>query len=129
VFICGRYEGVDARVEKFVDEKICIGPYVVTGGELPTAIIIDAVSRMVPGVVGKEESILNESFSKQKIPDSRFPIPDSYLEHPHYTRPEVLIWKGKKYTVPKVLLEGNHKKISEWKKDKSKYKSIKIKID
>lgn len=116
VFICGRYEGVDARVEKFVDEKICIGPYVVTGGELPAGLIIDAVSRMTPGVVGKEESVLNESFSA--IGHSR--LANGYLEHPHFTRPEVVSWQGKKYRVPKVLLEGNHKKISDWRKNKSK---------
>ena len=116
VFICGRYEGVDARVEKFVDEKICIGPYVVTGGQLPAGLIIDAVSRMTPGVVGKEESVLNESFSA--IGHSR--LANGYLEHPHFTRPEVVSWQGKKYRVPKVLLEGNHKKISDWRKNKSK---------
>ena len=109
IFIAGRYEGIDARVEKFVNEKISIGPYVVTGGELPAAIIVDAVSRMIPGVVGKSESIQNESHSKVMK-----------LEHAHYTRPEALIWKGKKYKVPKVLIEGNHKKIAEWRKNKSK---------
>lgn len=109
VFICGRYEGVDARVEKFIDEKISIGNYVVTGGELPAAIIIDAVSRLVPGVVGKEESVANESFSD-----------GGNLEHPHYTRPEVFVVGGKKYRVPKVLLGGNHKSITAWRRSKSK---------
>lgn len=104
IFICGRYEGVDARVEKFVDEKISVGPYVVTGGELPAAIIVDAVSRLIPGVVGKQESVVNESYSIE-----------GYLEHDHYTRPEVLIWRGKKYRVPKVLLGGDHKKIAAWR--------------
>lgn len=109
VFICGRYEGIDARAEKFIDEKISVGQYVVTGGELPAAVIIDAVSRLVPGVVGKEESVANESFSE-----------GSNLEHPHYTRPEVVTWQGKKYRVPKVLLRGNHKDIQDWRKGKSK---------
>ena len=115
VFICGRYEGVDARVEKFIDEKISVGPYVVTGGELPAAIIIDAVSRLVPGVVGKEESVQNESFSA--IGNS--PLANSYLEHPHYTRPEVFTAGKLKLRVPKVLLEGNHKAIVVWRKEKS----------
>ncbi|MEK7496637.1 MAG: tRNA (guanine(37)-N(1))-methyltransferase [Patescibacteria group bacterium] len=139
VFICGRYEGVDARVEKFVHEKISIGPYVVTGGELPAAMIIDAVSRMIPGVVGKEESIQNESFSQvviklennldlkpgsHKVRKKNFltsSLHDSmtYLEHPHYTRPEVFVADGKKYKVPKVLLGGNHKEIEDWRKEKS----------
>ena len=104
VFVCGRYEGVDARVEKFIDEKISVGPYVVTGGELPAAIIIDAVSRLIPGVVGKQESVANESHAAE-----------GYLEHNHYTRPEALVWKGKKYRVPKVLLEGHHKNIASWR--------------
>jgi tRNA (guanine37-N1)-methyltransferase len=109
VFVCGRYEGIDARVEKFVDEKLSVGKYVVTGGELPAAIIIDAVARLIPGVVGKEESVANESFSD-----------GTTLEHPHYTRPEVLAWKGKRHRVPKVLLGGNHKDIQAWRKSKSK---------
>ncbi len=109
IFICGRYEGVDARVENFIDEKISIGPYVLTGGELPAAIIIDAAARQLPQVVGKKESILNESFSKKGI-----------LEHAHYTRPEVFKVGNKKYRVPKVLLGGHHKKIQEWRKSKVK---------
>ncbi len=117
VFICGRYEGVDARVEKFVHEKVSIGPYVVTGGELPTALIIDAVARMIPGVVGKEESIRNESFST--APYSLLSTP--YLEHPHYTRPEIFKVGKKKYPVPKVLLTGNHKTIDNWRFKKSHY--------
>lgn len=116
VFICGRYEGVDARVEKFIDEKLSVGPYVVTGGELPAAIIIDAVSRLVPGVVGKEESVRNESFST-----SGHELGTSgYLEHPHYTRPEVFMAGSKKYRVPKVLLGGHHKKIASWRAKTSK---------
>jgi tRNA (guanine37-N1)-methyltransferase len=111
IFICGRYEGVDARVEKFIDEKISIGNYVVTGGELPAAIIIDAVSRMIPGVVGKEESVQNESFSE-----------GVNLEHPQYTRPEVFVAGKKKLIVPKVLLGGNHRNIAVWRAKKSKGK-------
>lgn len=120
VFICGRYEGVDARVEKFIDEKISIGNYVVTGGELPAAIIIDAVSRMIPGVVAKEESIKNESFSAI----GHSPLASSYLEHPQYTRPEVFVVGKKKLIVPKVLLGGNHKHIADWRQKTSKKAKI-----
>ncbi|MFA4818686.1 MAG: tRNA (guanosine(37)-N1)-methyltransferase TrmD [Patescibacteria group bacterium] len=122
IFICGRYEGVDARVEKFVHEKISIGPYVVTGGELPAAMIIDAVARMIPGVVGKEESIQNESFSAI----SHLPLASSYLEHPHYTRPEIFEVGRKKLAVPKVLLGGNHKMIQAWRKRKTKHAGISL---
>ena len=105
VFICGRYEGVDARVEKMVDEKISVGPYVLSGGELPALTIMEAVARYVPGFVGKEESLKEESFNSV-----------DYLEYPQYTRPEN--FKGQK--VPKVLLSGNHKEIEKWKKKHAK---------
>lgn len=101
LFICGHYEGVDARVQKILKaKKVSVGPYVLTGGELPAATLIDAISRFVPGVLGKAES----------LEASRVSSPDVY------TRPEVLVWKGKKHRVPKVLLSGNHAKIDEWKK-------------
>ncbi len=104
MFLCGRYEGVDQRaIDLVVDEEISIGDYVVSGGELATAVIMDAVSRYIPGVVGKEESIRLESHE------------DILLEHPHYTRPEV--FEDKK--VPEVLLSGHHKKIEEWQKEKA----------
>ncbi len=109
IFICGRYEGVDARVEYFIDEKISIGPYVLTGGELPAAIIIDAVTRQLPHVVGKKESILNESFSKNGI-----------LEHAHYTKPEIFKIGKTILKVPRTLLSGHHKQISEWRQKHSK---------
>ena len=100
LFICGHYEGVDARVQKILKaKKVSVGPYVLTGGELPAATLIDAISRFVPGVLGKAES----------LEASRVSSPDVY------TRPEVLVWKGKKHRVPKVLLSGNHAKIDEWK--------------
>lgn len=109
VLICGRYEGVDARVEEFVDEKISVGNFILTGGELAAMIIVDAVTRLVPGVIRKEslkeESFL-ESFGK--------------YEYPQYTRPAVfkvkIKGKIKKLSVPEVLLSGNHKKIEEWRK-------------
>ena len=109
IFICPRYEGIDARVEKMVDEKISIGDYILTGGELGAAVIIDAVSRNIPGFVGKEESVKNESFAEV-----------GYLEHPQYTRPEVIKYDGKELRVPKVLLSGNHAEIEEWKEKRSK---------
>lgn len=103
LMICGRYEGVDERVAQILKAKrISVGPFVLTGGELPAMIIIDAVSRRVPGVLGKIESLEENRVAGSKV----------------YTRPEVLVWKGKKYKVPAVLLSGDHKKIEEWKLDK-----------
>ena len=100
VLICGRYEGVDARVQKILKAKpLSVGPYVVTGGELPAATVVDATARYVEGVLGKGES----------REDERVASPDVY------TRPEVLTWKGKKYRVPKVLLSGHHAKQEEWR--------------
>lgn len=113
IFVCPRYEGIDARVEKMVDEKISIGDYILTGGELASAVIIDAVSRHIPGFVGKEESVAFDSFSS-----------DGYLEYPQYTRPEEIKYKGKKLEVPKVLLSGHHKEIDEWKKNKARNKTL-----
>lgn len=103
VMICGRYEGVDERVLKVIaDEKVSIGDYVLSGGELPAMITIEAVSRFIPGVLGKIESLESERGS-----------------FPAYTRPEILEIEGKKYRVPKVLTEGNHAKIEAWR-DKHK---------
>ncbi|MSU74023.1 tRNA (guanosine(37)-N1)-methyltransferase TrmD [Candidatus Kaiserbacteria bacterium] len=105
LFICGHYEGVDARVQKILKaKKVSVGPYVLTGGELPAATMIDAIARFVPGVLGKDESLEASRVSSPEV----------------YTRPEILIWKGKKYKVPKVLLTGHHAKIDEWKKSKRK---------
>jgi tRNA (guanine37-N1)-methyltransferase len=110
ILICPRYEGVDERVAKYIaDEEICIGEYILTGGELPAMILVDAVSRFVPGVI-KKESLLEESFN------ARF---DGKGEYPQYTRPEVFYpnVRNKKisWRVPKILLSGHHKKINEWK--------------
>lgn len=110
IFICGRYEGVDERVAKHIaNEEISIGNYVLFGGEVPAMVIIEATSRLIPGVVAKEESVKNESFTKGIV-----------KEHPHYTRPEVFVLNGKKLKVPPVLLSGNHKKIEEWRAKNSK---------
>jgi len=111
IFVFPRYEGIDARVEKMVDEKISIGDYILTGGELGAAVVIDAVSRNIPKFVGKEESVREESFSQE-----------NYLEYPQYTRPEVIKYRGKELKVPKILLSGHHGKIEEWKEKNSKIK-------
>jgi tRNA (guanine37-N1)-methyltransferase len=102
IFICSRYEGYDERVTTWVDEQICIGNYVLTGGELPTMTIIDSITRLLPGVLGGETSAEKESFQAD----------DVAIEHAHYTRPEE--YDGMK--VPDVLLSGHHKKIEEWRK-------------
>ena len=100
IMICGRYEGIDARVDKILKTKqISIGDYVLTGGEIPAMVLIDSISRQVEGVLGNFDSREEERISSSEI----------------YTRPEVLIYNNKKHKVPKVLLSGNHKDIEEWK--------------
>jgi tRNA (guanine37-N1)-methyltransferase len=100
VIVSGRYEGIDSRVKKiFKTEDISIGPFVLTGGELPAMIIIDCISRQVEGVLGDITSLEENRISSHEV----------------YTRPEILEYKGKKYTVPKVLLSGNHAEIEKWK--------------
>ncbi len=108
IFICGRYEGVDERVAKYIaDEEISLGDFVLTGGEIPAMAVVDSITRLIPGVLGNEESVKEESHSQE-----------GYLEYPQYTKPEEFgAWK-----VPKVLLSGNHQKISEWRKKYSKNK-------
>jgi len=102
VLIAGHYEGIDERVRKILKaEKISVGPYIVTGGELPAMLIVDAVARQVPGVLGKEESIEEKRIASGEV----------------YTRPEMFAFKKKKYRVPKVLLSGDHKKITAWQKE------------
>jgi tRNA (guanine37-N1)-methyltransferase len=105
ILICGRYEGVDERVAKYIaDEEISVGPYVLSGGELGAAIIVDSVTRLVPGVVGNVTSLVEESYETDAV------------EYPQYTRPEEYMdWK-----VPKVLLSGDHAKIEKWRKEKQK---------
>jgi len=109
ILICGRYEGADARLNKFIDEEISVGDYILTGGELPALTIIDSIVRLLPGVLGNSQSIVEESHSQSGI-----------LEYPQYTRPEIFIARGKKYPVPKVLLSGDHKKIKEWQNKQKK---------
>ncbi len=103
ILICGHYEGFDERIRKLVDKEISIGDYVLTGGEIPAMVIIDAVSRLVPGVLGKIESLKNESFS------------NNLLEYPQYTRPES--YQGLK--VPKILLSGHHAEIEKWRREEA----------
>lgn len=102
VMVAGRYEGVDARIKKLYKmQEISIGPYVLTGGELPAMVVVDAVARHIPGVLGREESLEERRHG---------------VGLPVYTRPEVFIWHGKKYRVPKILLSGHQKKIDEWRR-------------
>lgn len=109
VLICGRYEGVDERVKEFIDEEISIGDYVLTGGEIPAMAAVDSVSRLLPGVLGKDESSKDESHSKK-----------GWLEYPHYTRPAEFKAGSKKLAVPKILLSGDHAKIRKWREEKAK---------
>jgi tRNA (guanine37-N1)-methyltransferase len=104
IIICGRYEGFDARIEQFIDVKISVGQYVLTGGELPAMTIIDSIVRLIPGVLGGEQSAEIESYSD-----------GDNLEFPQYTRPE----NFRDMTVPEVLLSGNHGEIAKWRSDNS----------
>src|SRR3990167_1439755 len=129
VMIAGRYEGVDNRIEKFIDEKISIGSYVLSGGELPAAVVIEAVSRLLPGVLGNRESLKEETYSEElKIINLKLKI--NQKEYPHYTRPEVFSYiekgKKKKLVVPKVLLSGDHQAIKKWRGKHQKKKSLQI---
>ncbi len=103
VLLCGRYEGVDERVKAFIDEEISVGDYTLSGGEPAANIVIDAVTRLIPGVLGNENSAADESFS------------DGLLEYPQYTRPEE--FRGMK--VPEVLLSGDHQRVKQWRQEKS----------
>jgi tRNA (guanine37-N1)-methyltransferase len=100
ILIAGRYEGIDGRVKKILKaEEYSVGPYILTGGELPAMIMIDAITRQIPGVLGRNESVEERRVSSHEV----------------YTRPEVLDWQGKKYKVPQILISGDHKKIDEWR--------------
>lgn len=119
VIICGHYEGVDARAEKLIDEKISIGNYILTGGELAAMVIVDAVSRLAPGVLGNAESLadsLNYNFKQKKSGKKVSEFKKPCFDSPHYTRPEIFspdkktVWR-----VPKVLLSGNAEKIKTWR--------------
>ena len=105
VLVCGRYEGMDARVEKYIDAKVSIGEFVLMGGESAGLVVLEAVGRLLSGVIGHEVSLAEESYGEK-----------FKLEYPQYTRPEV--FEGLK--VPKILLSGDHKKIQDWRKKHSK---------
>jgi len=103
ILVCGRYEGIDARVKKaFKMEEVSVGPFVLTGGELPAMIVIDSIARRIPGVLGDINSLEESRIASSDV----------------YTRPEIFEYKGKKYRVPKILLSGHRAKIEEWKKGK-----------
>lgn len=114
IIVCGHYEGVDQRfIDLYVDEEISIGDYVLTGGEIPAMVIADSITRLLPGVLEKEGATEKESYE------------NGYLEHPHYTRPDV--FEG--ISVPDVLVSGNHGKIEEWRNRKSVEKTLKVRPD
>lgn len=114
IIICGHYEGVDQRfIENYVDEEISIGDYVLTGGEIPTMVIIDSVTRLIPGVLKKPDAIIDESFS------------ENLLEYPHYTRPDIFEDK----TVPDILKSGNHALIKTWRRKQAIKKTKKVRPD
>lgn len=105
ILVCGRYEGYDERITSIVDKQLSIGEYVLTGGELPAMVVIDAVTRLIPGVLGGETSAEKESFSRAGV-----------VEYPQYTRPE----EFQEMKVPDVLLSGNHAEIEKWRKKHQK---------
>ena len=113
VLVCGRYEGFDERAVMRADLELSIGDYVLTGGELPAMVVIDAVSRQIPGVLGDEESAADESFA------------DGLLEYPQYTRPQE--YRG--VAVPPVLLSGDHGKIARWRREQSLRKTARVRPD
>ncbi|MCX7769923.1 MAG: tRNA (guanosine(37)-N1)-methyltransferase TrmD [Proteobacteria bacterium] len=110
IFICGRYEGIDARIENFIDREISIGDYIIMGGEVATLVVLEASVRFVKGVVGKDESVIFESFS------------DGLLEYPQYTRP----YDFRGFKVPDILISGDHKKITEWRTKQAILKTSKL---
>ena len=111
ILVCGHYEGFDERIKNFIDEEISVGDFVITGGEIPAMLITDSVARLVEGVIKKDSSEF-ESFSP-------------YLEHPHYTKPQVY----KKLKVPEILLSGNHKEINSWREKQSILVTSKLRPD
>ena len=111
IIISGRYEGVDERVAKHIaEEEISIGEYILTGGEIPAMVLIDSITRLIPGTIAKG-SLEEESFTEN----------DKHKEYPHYTRPEKIKINGKERRAPKILLSGNHKRIKDWQIKNSKF--------
>jgi len=107
-FICGRYEGFDERIRNLADEEVSLGEFILSGGEIAAMAVVDAVTRLIPGVLGNEDSLKEETFN------------NGLCEYPQYTRPEE--FRGMK--VPDILLSGNHQKIKEWREEKSKEKTL-----
>jgi tRNA (guanine37-N1)-methyltransferase len=130
VLICGRYEGVDERVsEQLADREISIGDYVLSGGELGAAVIVDAVARLIPGAVGNENSTRQESFSSESQVAADGPSSTcgsgGLLDYPHYTRPAE--FRG--FAVPEVLMSGNHEDIRRWRRQKALEKTVRNRPD
>ena len=124
ILICGRYEGVDERVtECLVDEELSIGDYVLSGGELAACVLVDAVTRLLPGVLNNSSSAVNESFAA--VEDTAISADSSILDYPHYTRPED--FEGRR--VPDVLLSGDHKRVECWRRKKALEKTLKNRPD
>ncbi|MFZ5447700.1 MAG: tRNA (guanosine(37)-N1)-methyltransferase TrmD [Thermodesulfobacteriota bacterium] len=113
LLICGHYEGVDDRLHFYIDEELSIGDYILTGGEIPALIVVDAVTRLLPGVLGGEGAIEEESFQ------------EGLLEYPHYTRPR--IFEG--HEVPQVLLEGDHQRIARWRRQQALARTVRRRPD
>jgi tRNA (guanine37-N1)-methyltransferase len=117
IFICGRYEGIDYRVEESVaDESLSIGDYVLTGGELPALVMVDAITRLIPGVLGNAETLMEESHNAE-----------GFLEYPQYTKPEIYRKQKERggfeeLPVPNVLLSGNHRNIAAWRKERAEHR-------
>lgn len=117
IIVCGHYEGWDERIREYVDMEISVGDYVLTGGEIPAMVIVDSVSRLLPGVLGDDNSSVEESHSINSG--------QALLEYPQYTRPET--YDGR--TVPEILLSGHHVKINKWRKSKTKMRTQKCRPD
>ena len=128
ILICGRYEGIDERVAEYIaDEEVSIGDYVLFGGEVPAMVVMEAVTRLLPGAIGKQQSLADESFNGTSgiIKQQK----SGLVEYPHYTRPEVIKIEGKARSVPKVLLTGNHKLIQDWRREQSVRMTKKLRPD
>jgi tRNA (guanine37-N1)-methyltransferase len=117
ILVCGHYEGFDERIMNFADEQLTIGDYVLTGGELPAMVVVDSVARLLPGVLGSEESAVDETFSE--TPDGQL------LEYPQYTRPEE--FRGLK--VPEVLRGGHHAEVEKWRREQALGKTRRVRPD
>lgn len=113
VLLCGHYEGIDHRIEHVVDEEISLGDFVLTGGELAACAVVDAVARLQPGVLGNDQSAVEESFS------------EGLLEHPQYTRPRA--WRG--HEVPDILLSGHHARVEAWRAEQAKERTARLRPD